>query len=998
MVTKATTIKRTTLSLVAVAVLASVGSAKLHATETNNYSIAVELARTAKVNALIDKINALDGYIEKYVLETGDITPTKDEINAYFDLTNKAWENYNGGQINISFDGKKITLSNLFSKTPSDLVQKVFINSDKLPPLATVTSTATTISIPISTQLLTFYNTTNKLINNKGITISSVEPKDTSKLWYQPNGKGGYDIYKYNSGTGKWDLLGSSSNGGSGNGSLGGNAIVVSSLDELKNIPATRGMIAMVSDGKKAIKYVYDGKNWVKASMVSEGGGNADIVGDQTKEDIHAGANTLVEMATTLFDKPNGTTMDILAPDGEWAGKMSFVKKGNYWISVDKSFIIAKDIKTLHNIKSEVPEDAIAWIPKDDNSMYKLQKKKIEDIGGNYWAYVTDNYATLLDFSKQNPPKFDSDGLYYYVTKYKKFFEKTDKYFKSTDKKVFVSNDVSGRDAFGNMVLEATNALFLSQFNDCHDISNGNITCHGTADEGYYTGQKIDGLYSYYYTIDKINKNHLTDKKIGAITSWDDLWDLNKIKNIPEEVTYIGPSKGEVVSGVTLKRKRTPQGFMYYELDGKMINYKDGLSVPYNQLPEGYKYKPSNVKIDYYNGKTWVRCDKLDDFVLDHRLHIGYRVHFVSTDVNGNKVDYYLTKARGKKKWRPYNGASYRYYYYNYWSDNTNDPKNSAKIFITDDEEDEAIVPLVSLENNSRINLVRKLQDHLDGVYKEKRSDIDPRYYRVFFTPYHDYFVNDIMSNYSAAAIPVFQKNNKRMTYSTTYIDDNNNIIWKSGVTTNIYANKDDSFPPYIYFNKTFVGKGIVNVYPLVFDGCSSDYNNYSDIAKCRKTYTFGKNNYVFSGDLKTRIYGEYISHVTDNGLLVSKFNLIKYNLNDYYSNFSNIYNKDYTYETAKNACENLGMYLPTKEMVKDLFTCHTFVSEYETKETCNPDIQYFNGDTRTIWLKGMYKNPKGKLGHLTVSRKWNRSYQEFIYNYKVETDNNAKSAFICVR
>ena len=45
-----------------------------------------------------------------------------------------------------------------------------------------------------------------------------------------------------------------------------------------------------------------------------------------------------------------------------------------------------------------------------------------------------------------------------------------------------------------------------------------------------------------------------------------------------------------------------------------------------------------------------------------------------------------------------------------------------------------------------------------------------------------------------------------------------------------------------------------------------------------------------------------------------------------------------------------------------------------------------------------MYKNPKGKLGHLTVSRKWNRSYQEFIYNYKVETDNDAKSAFICVR
>jgi len=76
--------------LVAVAVLASVGNIKSYATETSNYSIAVELARTAKVNALIDKINALDGYIEKYILETGDITPTKDEINAYFDLTDKA--------------------------------------------------------------------------------------------------------------------------------------------------------------------------------------------------------------------------------------------------------------------------------------------------------------------------------------------------------------------------------------------------------------------------------------------------------------------------------------------------------------------------------------------------------------------------------------------------------------------------------------------------------------------------------------------------------------------------------------------------------------------------------------------------------------------------------------------------------------------------------------------------------------------------------------------
>ena len=190
----------------------------------------------------------------------------------------------------------------------------------------------------------------------------------------------------------------------------------------------------MVSDGKKAIKYVYDGKNWVKASMVSEGGGNADIIGDQTKEDIHAGANTLVEMATTLFDKPDGTTMDILAPDGEWAGKMSFVKKGNYWINGNKlenaKFIIAKDIETLHNIKPMLQLNAIGWIPRDNSSMYKLQKITIDN-GNDYWVYVTKNYATLLDFSKQNPPKFDSDGLYYYVTKYKKFFVKTDKYFKS---------------------------------------------------------------------------------------------------------------------------------------------------------------------------------------------------------------------------------------------------------------------------------------------------------------------------------------------------------------------------------------------------------------------------------------------------------------------------------------------------------------------------------------------------------------------------------------
>jgi hypothetical protein len=96
-------VKKIALSIVTASSL--IIPSTLSANVSSNYDMAVELARAKAVDKLVERVNQLNERTKQYILNTGDITPTIDEIDEYFGISKDLWVNFDGGVLEVELIG-----------------------------------------------------------------------------------------------------------------------------------------------------------------------------------------------------------------------------------------------------------------------------------------------------------------------------------------------------------------------------------------------------------------------------------------------------------------------------------------------------------------------------------------------------------------------------------------------------------------------------------------------------------------------------------------------------------------------------------------------------------------------------------------------------------------------------------------------------------------------------------------------------------------------------
>ena len=279
------------MSLAAVLLMNAVPAFAISVGVTNgdNAAVVSQIIESKNIDKAIDRANALDKYIEQYILITGKTPNNIKDLESKFGLSDSALQNYNGSLFGFSIDTDNytITIKNIINPANSYRVSSLINlikNSSEIEPTASVkinrtpsgwweTTTSINIVYPMSPKLVGFLTKLNSL-NKSDVIISETNPSalgggdfmptavgafipcSTTKLWVKPTGDGNFITYKCIAGN--WKNVGS----------LKAQGIVVNSPQDLTkyNDIAQIGTKAYVRDGDGLDTYVFDGTSWKEVS------------------------------------------------------------------------------------------------------------------------------------------------------------------------------------------------------------------------------------------------------------------------------------------------------------------------------------------------------------------------------------------------------------------------------------------------------------------------------------------------------------------------------------------------------------------------------------------------------------------------------------------------------------------------------------------------------------------------------------------------------------
>ena len=186
-------------------------SSPIYATSANS-DLSVEIVRMQTLNGLIDKINLLHQTAEKYILQTGDLSPTVDKIDSLFGIDKSTWTNYDkNGYMSVSPEtGEKNALIIRNFVSNNELSEANYIqNSRRLDALGNVVVVRKKepdgtykvediyVEFPLSPTLYSFINALKNDIPKEfpDAKVSYTAPKD-APTWLKPDGNGNFIVYK----------------------------------------------------------------------------------------------------------------------------------------------------------------------------------------------------------------------------------------------------------------------------------------------------------------------------------------------------------------------------------------------------------------------------------------------------------------------------------------------------------------------------------------------------------------------------------------------------------------------------------------------------------------------------------------------------------------------------------------------------------------------------------------------------------------------------------
>jgi hypothetical protein len=537
------------------------------------YELSLQIERTEKVNEHLSQVANIHAFIERYIQETGDVTPTKQEIIDHIGLSSSNFQGYKNS-IDFSIDSSnRIVYTDVMISNVPDLVLNHYKGSKKLHKIQGVIDPNTlNISIPLGAKTMAFANFIKKANLNSDIEVGINTPTNTLVTHYKPEGDGTVEVLRFNLATSIWESFGH----------IGSKQAIFESgkksclgtfldADDLISVIGVDQGCAKVYQDNFLVTYEYVGSanKWVLDST------SAKVV-----KGLFNGDASILEMATTLLDSAGSSKAQASAIDGEFASSKQFEKRdnsiGGYWSTDDMLYIVSGSIEGITN--QPWGEGTYGYIPNSDKtSILMLQKKNIPGVGVAF-AYLAKGYKDVVD-RFHDVKSSGSEGFYIYDQTNSTYFAiNGDKLFVSKDGTVELSGNSDGRESFPSTQASTT---YYTITNDCDEYN-----CNGD-NNNYFSGVMKDNMYQFVYSEYGNRLNELID---GVY--------LNSMSE-----TYSQAPNISVVGGVTYQKKegKTDNGLeagvfdaylnlsdnKYYRSNGNVV--KDTY-VDYNnivQLPHG---------------------------------------------------------------------------------------------------------------------------------------------------------------------------------------------------------------------------------------------------------------------------------------------------------------------------------------------------------------------------------------------------------------------------
>lgn len=608
------------ISLSSITCLVLLGTNTLYAKDASDFDISLEIAKTKKVDRLVNRMSSISKYVEQYILLTGDLTPTVQEMNDYFGALN--WKNYNGDSLEMEFivASYTIKIKKPFSKTSSlsSMVQKSFENNVKVPTGKIDMTISDGLSSLVDPTVIGFIKKVQDAIGDINAVVSHEEPADTSKTWYKPDGNGNLIQRQFDTALGGWVNSGGDGSGsgegsgdgsGTGSGSSGGdgvNRVTVESYSDLLNVPSpSLGMQGIVNDGAIATIYYYGHTGWAESSVSAT-----------LKKALVLYASILA-ISDKKYDELKGVRLKAKAPDGEYIDAQEFTKmsddNGDYWLSDDGGFVVVKTLDILDNLTSQMDVGTIAWMHKGGNNLYKLKLNTL-DGSSNGWEYIAGDYEEVAQHL--SAPYAISSGNYVFSQEHKEHFfrDNSSMMLPVHPSKTRIAKD--NRDQFN----ANEKGLYLLASHDCESD-----TCNGGSDTDYYAGVKIDNLYPFFYAETGLRKNSLTDAQ--SFENWNQFWEEEA-----STIIWMGNAYGDTEQGQVLLKASLNGEIAYKTKSGNYVNKIDGKYIPFNVLPTGTV--SSNASIVTKNGINYITQSGLNGFMGDTTLPYSYPVFLDGDSIN----------------------------------------------------------------------------------------------------------------------------------------------------------------------------------------------------------------------------------------------------------------------------------------------------------------------------------------------------------------------------
>lgn len=443
----------------------------------NNPDVVNREYRIKEITKYLKKEEQIINIVENYIFLTGDLTPTKEEINTFYNFETNFWKGV-ANLIEFQFDNGTLILSNSLTEKNLITIDKITEEMYKQYKNKNINSFIKDNKVFVKLNI----NTT-KLINfiknlpEDYVIANSNKEVDTSKkkLEYEGNG---FKISTYDKANNEWKKLGVYDlNDKKG--------LIVNSIEDLSNLGSIKETKAFIVNTSGTIEMKYSKNGWEQVSGVNT--------------NFFIGDGTILDAACKIYNYDGGSEITI-NPEKETyvtnIEKFMKIDEANYngfWINTNKTLMIIKDMEDTKYLtysgNNNVKHIFICSPEKD--KYFSLQKQNIN--GNQQWVVLTNSFEDLISFTGTL-----FDNQWFYVADQKLYFYKLNSIFYSKYNLVnssFINFEkyvvgAGTRDLFKNVVLE--NKTYLTTLDDCPVKNN----CSGETTQKY-GGQKIGGLYSW---------------------------------------------------------------------------------------------------------------------------------------------------------------------------------------------------------------------------------------------------------------------------------------------------------------------------------------------------------------------------------------------------------------------------------------------------------------------------------------------------------------------